>query len=595
MQTLEMDFCKFRIPIQGGRVIWEITNECNYACSYCIFASTGKKPVGELDTEQIFSTLKALSQKGFTHLKFTGGEPFLRPDMLAILQQANRLGFHSDISTNASFLTPELVEQLALLNLDMIHVSLDGHNENIHEAVRGKKSFAPTLRGIQYLTQSSCYVRVGCVLHAYNEYHISDMIEFCHALGVNEVVFSMMEPVGRMRGKDSSLATSEKVDLIREIESYSSDALKISHNMGDTKAQPSTLCCPAGEQFLFINSLGDVSPCTWISEKKPHYILGNLKLHSLSELLESKIFMRFRQEAQSVAGQCVAHTQAQVLKFSPQSKIYAFATENLAYLYQMNMQDKQVLSVGASYDQALMSFILGAKKVDCFDINEHAKYYADLKRVAAKHLNFDDFQTFFHHTSKAFKQRIFEQLRFYLPPDSEQFFASLYHTYKTGEQLRTGHIFNTSFDTPEKKIFNVPYLSSPMLYHKLKDKNLSGQWFYSDLNGLSKNLNQSYDIILLSNIADYSHKMFLSNHTEEFKKQCVEPLLASLNSGGSIMFAYIFDYDNIYHSHERNIINNAKHSQTLYNIEGFEYKEILIPSSLDNSTIDCACILRKIS
>ena len=36
-------FCLFRIPENGGRVLWEITNTCNYNCSYCIFSSETKK------------------------------------------------------------------------------------------------------------------------------------------------------------------------------------------------------------------------------------------------------------------------------------------------------------------------------------------------------------------------------------------------------------------------------------------------------------------------------------------------------------------------------------------------------------------------
>ena len=104
MYSKEYDFCKFRIPKDGGRVIWEITNACNYTCSYCIFASTGKIPEGELNTQDIFNTIDELKNNNFKYLKFTGGEPFIRKDMVDILKYSFKNDMICDISTNASFI-----------------------------------------------------------------------------------------------------------------------------------------------------------------------------------------------------------------------------------------------------------------------------------------------------------------------------------------------------------------------------------------------------------------------------------------------------------------------------------------------------------
>ena len=56
-------FCLFRIPENGGRVLWEITNTCNYHCSYCIFSSESKKYENELSTEEIKKAIKELKEK----------------------------------------------------------------------------------------------------------------------------------------------------------------------------------------------------------------------------------------------------------------------------------------------------------------------------------------------------------------------------------------------------------------------------------------------------------------------------------------------------------------------------------------------------
>ena len=122
-------FCIFRIPENGGRVLWEITNTCNYHCSYCMFSCEAQKYENELSTEEAKRTIKDLKENNFTYIKFTGGEPFVRKDMIEILKYASELGFDMDISSNASLLTKEIVIQLKQMNFPMVHVSLE---EKIH-------------------------------------------------------------------------------------------------------------------------------------------------------------------------------------------------------------------------------------------------------------------------------------------------------------------------------------------------------------------------------------------------------------------------------------------------------------------------------
>lgn len=302
-----LDFCKFKIPLNGGRVIWEITNECNYGCSYCIFSSTGRKPAGELSTQKVFSVIEQLSQAGFNYIKLTGGEPFLRHDMLCILKKINEMQMNWDISTNASRITKEIALNLSVLSPQFIHVSLDGHTQEIHESVRGKKSFYPTIKGLELLAESGLNVRVGCVLHLNNQDKIHEMIDWTKKIGAHELVFSVMENVGRLRGKKDGLITRSLEDLISDIQSYKDlDNLKVNHNLQSNVSGKEQVIqinpqnnsiCPGGSRFLFINSIGQVSPCPWISEKMPEYIVPSLHEKSLKEILQGQRFSDFIKNA----------------------------------------------------------------------------------------------------------------------------------------------------------------------------------------------------------------------------------------------------------------------------------------------------------
>jgi MoaA/NifB/PqqE/SkfB family radical SAM enzyme len=311
-----LSFCKFRIPQHSGRVIWEITNECNYACSYCIFASTGRKPQGELDTTEIYRVLNELKEAGFSHIKFTGGEPFLRDDMMDILDKSSQMNFIFDISTNASRFTSDIAQRLAHSSAEMIHISLDGHDSQTHQFVRGKKSFSPTLTGLELLLSQSSRppVRIGCVIHQGNQNQLFEMVQFCSHLGVEELVFSLMEPVGRMKEHHPKLANLSVLEMIEQINlatqwlQAEQLSLKVSHNLQTQQSQSIQFykthslknkdnahqaLCPGGERFLFINSLGKVSPCTWVSEYVPHQFITSLKDNSLTSILQSSGFTHF--------------------------------------------------------------------------------------------------------------------------------------------------------------------------------------------------------------------------------------------------------------------------------------------------------------
>lgn len=282
--------CKFTIPEDGGKAIWEITHQCNYQCSYCIFSCNGKKIPGELSRDECFKVIDELVSHGFKHLKVTGGEPFLRSDIIDILEYASQR-MVVDISTNASLITEEIVEKLNRIPLKMIHVSLDG-NLSEHETVRGKNTYWRTIQGLSYLRRSKNKVRIGCVIHKENENNLEELVEMSSELSADEVIFSIMEPIN---GKDTSLVkTKSNEELIEGIERIKkkNTGIEVNYNFG---AQPNYVCrCPAGDKFIYINHLGQVSPCTWLAEVDSSYISrGTFRDYTLDEMLDEEKIKTF--------------------------------------------------------------------------------------------------------------------------------------------------------------------------------------------------------------------------------------------------------------------------------------------------------------
>lgn len=307
MKLHETSSCRFRIPESGGRVLWQITNKCNYACRYCIFRSRPDKIPGELTTKEACRVMDELKETGFTHIKFTGGEPLLRPDMSEIIRYANQKRFKVDLSTNASLISYAAARELSRWWIKMLHVGLDGHCDKINAQVRLPGTFARTVAGIRACIRAGVYVRVGCVIFSGNQYHLPEMAQFCSELGVQELIFSMMEPAGRMAGDRSMLAGRPLNSLIDKIESIRREfegRLEISSNIEESE-ESGHAACAAGERFLYIDNEGRVAPCTWIAQAAPDFVsAATLKEASLSELLASSPVKSFMDSRNGKYGGC---------------------------------------------------------------------------------------------------------------------------------------------------------------------------------------------------------------------------------------------------------------------------------------------------
>jgi MoaA/NifB/PqqE/SkfB family radical SAM enzyme len=290
----EWSCCRFRMPRRGARAIWQVTNSCNYACRYCIFSSAPQKVAGELSTEEALRVIDELAAAGFGHLKVTGGEPLLRADLIEILRRAGGRGISWDLSTNGSLLKEETAEALRECGRGMLHLSLDGPSAAINDSIRGANTFFRTLRAVQLAVKAGLKTRIGSVVFSGNESFLDEMVTLCAKLGVNEVVFSRMEPLGRLAGStafQTSFSNQELAEKINAIRPKNGAKIRVTHNFSapmhdQQEGLEYVHRCPAGRTFIYIDNLGRVSPCTWLSGRDSSLISARtLKEVSLATIL----------------------------------------------------------------------------------------------------------------------------------------------------------------------------------------------------------------------------------------------------------------------------------------------------------------------
>ncbi|MEL6181304.1 MAG: radical SAM protein [Myxococcota bacterium] len=148
------------LPFADLDTLWlQVTGTlCNIACRHC-FITCGPKNDSHpmMDTAHILSTLEDARRRGVREYYFTGGEPFMHPDIVAIIEATLAQG-PLTILTNGILITRTLAAQLAALaeaspySLD-IRVSIDGTTPEENDPIRGKHTFAKILAGAQTLHQ----------------------------------------------------------------------------------------------------------------------------------------------------------------------------------------------------------------------------------------------------------------------------------------------------------------------------------------------------------------------------------------------------------------------------------------------------------
>ncbi|QNO15560.1 radical SAM protein [Alkalicella caledoniensis] len=118
-----------RIPEIGH---FEITRDCNNKCGFCYNFKDEKE---ELSTEQIFSLIDQVVDKGCIYINISGGEPLLRRDFSSIYEYIIKAGVRVSIETNASLLTKDMLDLFEEFPPSKILASLYGYYQKTYRIV----------------------------------------------------------------------------------------------------------------------------------------------------------------------------------------------------------------------------------------------------------------------------------------------------------------------------------------------------------------------------------------------------------------------------------------------------------------------------
>lgn len=235
-------------------------------------------------------------------------------------------------------------------------------------------------------------------------------------------------------------------------------------------------------------------------------------------------------------------------------RIYHFTTEMIkGYFEKISFKNKDILTVMASGDHALNAILLGAKKVDTFDVNPLAVYYFKLKEAAIKSLSLEEFKSFFYSdypnnvtvNDKMLNWKLYLKISPYLEEKYKLFWDNIYLEF-SGLEIGHSDLFWQSDSSQNRLSVYNPYLiekNYKILKNKLLTKKINVTFKQTNIKDID--LKNKYDYIFLSNISQYLNYMYENDYLENFN-ELVLKLSDNLNENGILFHSYLYDYTHYY-------------------------------------------------
>lgn len=251
------------LPIFGGV---ELTTRCNLRCVHCFIQDNA---TNVLPAAQWCRILDELAEDGCLHLTIGGGEPCVHPQFLEIYLYAKQKGFLVTLFTNATLLTPEVVEVFARYPPFQTSITSYGSNEEAyHATTRVRGAHARFLRGLDLLEKAGLEFELRTVLLTSNHHDRAGLERFF--AGKNQVFAASSIVQRRQDGADGPEQRRLPAEEVVSLDVGNKDRSDVWREFLDRCEHLDTgslFDCSAGQTAFQVDHCGQVGLC--VMYRKP--------------------------------------------------------------------------------------------------------------------------------------------------------------------------------------------------------------------------------------------------------------------------------------------------------------------------------------
>ena len=317
-----------------------IINSCNLRCHGCWVKVDGPRQLIEVD--RIDKIINDAKRRGNSYFGILGGEPFLHPNLLDILDRHRDCYFQ--IFTNGQLISDDVARELRRIGNATPLISIEG-TEAVSDERRGRLNvLSHTLEGLEHCRRNRLIVGVATSVCQSNidELLTEDWLRELIRRGVHYVWYHTYRPVGADASPELALTPDQVLKVRRFVVRMRSRLpLAMVDAYWDDKGQ--ALCPMATGISHHINPWGDIEPCPIIQFAKDNIQQDR----DLFDILNSSAYIRdFREVAARTTRGCIVLERPDlvrdlVLKHQAQDTTHREAGAGLAELEAMTSRFSQ--------------------------------------------------------------------------------------------------------------------------------------------------------------------------------------------------------------------------------------------------------------
>lgn len=267
------------------------TMRCNLRCTGCYAGNYSKKD--DLPHDVFDRLLNEARDMGIYFITISGGEPFIREDLLDMFEKYNDMYFQ--VYTNGTLIDKKLAKRLARLGNVAPAISIDGFEKETDNR-RGKGTYKRVLQAMDHLRAEGVMFGFSCVptRHTINllsrERFVDHLIDRGCMFGwiFHYIPVGLKPDVKLMATPEQRSEFRDRIDALRHRK-----AIFIGDFWND--GIYSAGCISGAKRYFHINVHGDVEPCVFF-----HFAVDNIKNKPLKDCLNSDFFKAIRREQKSI-------------------------------------------------------------------------------------------------------------------------------------------------------------------------------------------------------------------------------------------------------------------------------------------------------